>query len=56
MDFAEQKYPVNVILNTLPEDLQSRFNIPIWIMFTVVFVGMMVLPNTLTTEKEKKNP
>ncbi|AKB59641.1 ABC transporter permease [Methanosarcina barkeri] len=54
MDFAEQKYPVNVILNTLPEDLQSRFNIPIWIMFTVVFVGMMVLPNTLTTEKEKK--
>lgn len=54
MDFAGQKYPVNVILNTLPEDLQSRFNIPIWIMFTVVFVGMMVLPNTLTTEKEKK--
>lgn len=54
MDFAGQKYPVNITLNTLPGDLQSRFNIPIWIMFTVIFVGMMVLPNTLTTEKEKK--
>jgi ABC-2 type transport system permease protein len=54
MDFAGQKYPVNITLNTLPGNLQSRFNIPIWIMFTVIFVGMMVLPNTLTTEKEKK--
>ena len=54
MNFAGQKYPVNITLNTLPGDLQSRFNIPIWIMFTVIFVGMMVLPNTLTTEKEKK--
>ncbi|WP_292389297.1 ABC transporter permease [Methanosarcina sp. UBA5] len=54
MDFAGQKYPVNITLNSLPGDLQSRFNIPVWIMFTVIFVGMMVLPNTLTTEKEKK--
>ncbi|HEY3362172.1 MAG TPA: ABC transporter permease [Methanosarcina sp.] len=54
MDFAGQKYPVNITLNTIPGDLQSRFNIPVWIMFTVIFVGMMVLPNTLTTEKEKK--
>lgn len=54
MDFAGQKYPVDITLNTLPRDLQSRFNIPVWIMFTVIFVGMMVLPNTLTTEKEKK--
>jgi len=54
MDFAGQEYPVSVSLNTFPADLQSRFNIPIWIMFTVIFVGIMVLPNTLTTEKEKK--
>lgn len=54
MDFAGQEYPVSVSLNTLPSNLQSRFNIPIWVMFTVIFVGMMVLPNTLTTEKEKK--
>ena len=54
MDFAGQEYPVRVSLNTLPSDLQSRFNIPIWVMFTVIFVGIMVLPNTLTTEKEKK--
>jgi len=54
MDFAGQEYPVNVSLNTLPAGLQSRFNIPTWVMFTVIFVGMLVLPNTLTTEKEKK--
>ncbi|WP_440946772.1 ABC transporter permease [Methanosarcina sp. T3] len=54
MDFAGQEYPVHVSLNTLPSDLQSRFSIPIWVMFTVIFVGMMVLPNTLTIEKEKK--
>lgn len=54
MDFTGQRYPVNITLNTLSGDLQSRFNIPVWIMFTVIFVGMMVLPNTLTTEKEKK--
>jgi len=35
MDFAGQEYPVSVSLNTFPADLQSRFNIPIWIMFTV---------------------
>ncbi|MDW5551265.1 ABC transporter permease [Methanosarcina sp.] len=54
MDFAGQRYPVNITLNMLSGNLQSRFNIPVWIMFTVIFVGMMVLPNTLTTEKEKK--
>ena len=54
MGFAGQDYPVHISLNMLPADLQSRFNIPIWVMFTVIFVGMMVLPNTLTTEKEKK--
>jgi ABC-2 type transport system permease protein len=54
MDFAGQDYPVHISLNTLPAGLQSRFNIPIWVMFTVIFVGMMILPNTLTTEKEKK--
>lgn len=54
MDFTGQRYPVNITLNMLSGDLQSRFNIPVWIMFTVIFVGMMVLPNTLTTEKEKK--
>lgn len=54
MDFAGQKYPVHVFLNTLPSDLQSRFNVPIWVMFTVIFVGIMVLPNTLATEKERK--
>lgn len=55
MDFAGQEYPVHVSLNMLPAGLQSRFYIPVWLMFTVIFVGMMVLPNTLTTEKEKKN-
>lgn len=54
MDFAGQDYPVDISLNTPPTGLQSRFNIPIWVMFTVIFVGMMVLPNTLTIEKEKK--
>jgi ABC-2 type transport system permease protein len=54
MDFAGQKYPVSVSLNTLPAGLQSRLNIPTWVMFAIIFVGMMVLPNTLTTEKEKK--
>jgi ABC-2 type transport system permease protein len=54
MDFAGQKYPVNVSLNAFPAGLQSRLNIPTWIMFAIIFVGMMVLPNTLTTEKEKK--
>ncbi|AKB76857.1 hypothetical protein MSHOH_0374 [Methanosarcina horonobensis HB-1 = JCM 15518] len=54
MDFAGQEYPVHVSLNMLPAGLQSRFYIPVWLMFTVIFVGMMVLPNTLTTEKEKK--
>jgi ABC-2 type transport system permease protein len=54
MDFAGQEYPVNVSLNTFPAGLQSRFNIPTWVMFAIIFVGMMVLPNTLTTEKEKK--
>lgn len=54
MDFAGQRYPVNITLNMLSGNLQSRFTIPVWIMFTVIFVGMMVLPNTLTTEKEKK--
>ncbi|AKB30319.1 hypothetical protein MSSIT_3600 [Methanosarcina siciliae T4/M] len=54
MDFAGQDYPVDISLNNLPSDLQSRVNVPIWVMFSVIFVGMMVLPNTLTTEKEKK--
>lgn len=54
MDFAGQDYPVDISLNTLPSDLQSRVNVPTWVMFTVIFVGMMVLPNTLTIEKEKK--
>ncbi len=54
MDFAGQKYPVSVSLKTSPAGLQSRFSIPTWIMFAIIFVGMMVLPNTLTTEKEKK--
>jgi ABC-2 type transport system permease protein len=54
MDFAGQKYPVSVSLNTFPAGLQSRLNIPTWVMFAIIFVGMMVLPNTLTTEKEKK--
>ncbi|MCO5382123.1 MAG: ABC transporter permease [Methanosarcina barkeri] len=54
MDFAGKEYPVHVSVKTLPAGLQSRFNIPMWVMFTVIFVGMLVLPNTLTTEKEKK--
>lgn len=54
MDFAEQEYPVHFSLNMLPAGFQSLFNIPIWVMFTIIFVGMMVLPNTLTTEYEKK--
>lgn len=54
MKFAKQEYPVRISLETTPTGIQSRFNIPIWIMFAVVFVGISVLPSILTTEKEKK--
>lgn len=54
MEFAKQEYPVRISLETIPTSMQSLFSIPIWIMFTVVFVGISVLPNILTTEKEKK--
>ena len=54
MEFAKQEYPVRISLETIPTSMQSRFNLPIWIMFTVIFVGISVLPNILTTEKEKK--
>lgn len=54
MGFAKQEYPVRISLKTIPTSMQSRLNIPIWVMFTLIFVGISVLPNTLTTEKEKK--
>lgn len=54
MEFTKNEYPVRISLKTIPTSMQSQFNIPVWIMFTLIFVGISVLPNTLTTEKEKK--
>lgn len=54
MDFMKVDYPVDISLEMTSMHSQSQFNVPTWILFSSIFVGISVLPNTLTTEKEKK--
>lgn len=54
MNFLEIEYPVDISLKTTPTHSQSQFNVPIWILFATVFVGISILPITLTIEKEKR--
>jgi ABC-2 type transport system permease protein len=54
MGFAQQEYLVNISLETTQTNSMAQLNIPTWIMFAVILVGISILPNTLTTEKEKK--
>lgn len=54
MEFAKQDYPVNISLEATQINSQAQRNIPTWILFAAIFVGISILPNTLTTEKEKK--
>lgn len=54
MGFAKQDYPVNISLEATQTNSQAQRNIPTWIIFAAIFVGISILPNTLTTEKEKK--
>jgi len=54
MGFAKQDYPVNISLEATQISSQAQRNIPTWILFAAIFVGISILPNTLTTEKEKK--
>jgi len=45
--------PINITLKTagLTNSLSS---IPTWLVFSIIFVGITILPNILTAEKEKK--
>lgn len=54
MEFAKQDYPVNILLEATQTSSEAQLNIPTWILFAAIFVGISILPNTLTTEKEKK--
>lgn len=47
-------YPADINLQTGMSDSGSELNIPVWLVFASIFVGISVLPATLTTEKEKK--
>jgi ABC-2 type transport system permease protein len=54
MDYMEADYPVDISLEMTSTHSQSQFNVPTWILFATIFVGISVLPNTFTVEKEKK--
>lgn len=54
MGFTEQEYPVNISLEKTQTNSQTQLNIPTWLVFAAIFVGVSILPHTLTTEKEKK--
>ena len=54
MNFVEVEYPVDISLETASTHSQSQFGVPTWILFVTVFVGISILPITLTVEKEKR--
>lgn len=54
MNAMNVDYPANINLQTGLSDSGSEMNIPTWLLFASIFVGISVLPATLTTEKEKR--